>query len=430
MANMGAAASGAASGAAAGAVFGPWGAAIGGVAGGLIGLFSGGDDDQLKKEAMALYDKFGPVDLSSPVVINQLKQAGVLSPAMEQSIALNQDKILKYKETHPEDKQNQEFAMNALKQMSQNGMSAQDLAQFNQMRSQVASDTNAKTQQLLQQAQMRGQLGSGDTLASQLLTTQADGQIASKQADALAAAAGAARQSALTNYANLANTVRTQDSAADTTNNQNELIRRQFLDSNSLARNQRNTAATNNADLYNVSRQQGVADANTKAANAELYRQVQAKRDYFNDQLNYSNAKAGAMFTAAGVDMKNNAQNAQSTQNMISGLGSMAGTVKGLSSSSGGGATTNGTAAKQTDALNNYNFDASNTQNASLSGYAHGGTVPGVAPVEGDSKKNDIVVAKLSPGEHILPRTKVEELKWIKGFIDHILGDETPQKKK
>ncbi len=37
--------------------------------------------------------------------------------------------------------------------------------------------------------------------------------------------------------------------------------------------------------------------------------------------------------------------------------------------------------------------------------YRVGGHVPGEAPVEGDSPKNDIVDAKLSPGEYVVKRS-------------------------
>jgi hypothetical protein len=37
--------------------------------------------------------------------------------------------------------------------------------------------------------------------------------------------------------------------------------------------------------------------------------------------------------------------------------------------------------------------------------YRSGGTVPGQAPVAGDSAKNDVVPAMLSPGEIVVPRS-------------------------
>lgn len=50
--------------------------------------------------------------------------------------------------------------------------------------------------------------------------------------------------------------------------------------------------------------------------------------------------------------------------------------------------------------------------------YRKGGQVPGIAPVSGDSPKNDIVPAKLSPGEVVLPRTVVAQPQTIPNFVN------------
>lgn len=50
--------------------------------------------------------------------------------------------------------------------------------------------------------------------------------------------------------------------------------------------------------------------------------------------------------------------------------------------------------------------------------YRSGGQVPGVAPMPGNSPKNDIVPAKLSPGEVVLPRTVVAQPQSIPNFVN------------
>lgn len=47
-----------------------------------------------------------------------------------------------------------------------------------------------------------------------------------------------------------------------------------------------------------------------------------------------------------------------------------------------------------------------------------GGSVPGKAPVDGNSLKNDVVDAKLSPGEVVLPRTISHDPKKAKKFVE------------
>lgn len=54
-------------------------------------------------------------------------------------------------------------------------------------------------------------------------------------------------------------------------------------------------------------------------------------------------------------------------------------------------------------------------------GKSQGGVIPGKAPVPGDSPKNDVVDAKLSPGEIVIPRTAAEDADKAKAFIDSIM---------
>lgn len=56
--------------------------------------------------------------------------------------------------------------------------------------------------------------------------------------------------------------------------------------------------------------------------------------------------------------------------------------------------------------------------------YSQGGHVPGKAQVSGDSSKNDNVVAMLSPGEIVIPRSAAKNPKLAKEFIDQIMKKE------
>lgn len=49
---------------------------------------------------------------------------------------------------------------------------------------------------------------------------------------------------------------------------------------------------------------------------------------------------------------------------------------------------------------------------------AHGGKVPGEAPYPGDDPRNDVVDAKVSPGEVIVPRTAAEDEDKLKAFVE------------
>ena len=52
---------------------------------------------------------------------------------------------------------------------------------------------------------------------------------------------------------------------------------------------------------------------------------------------------------------------------------------------------------------------------------SRGGTVPGKAKVSGDSFANDIVNAKLSPGEIVIPRSHAMNAEKAKSFIDQLM---------
>jgi len=61
-------------------------------------------------------------------------------------------------------------------------------------------------------------------------------------------------------------------------------------------------------------------------------------------------------------------------------------------------------------------------------GKAHGGMIPGSAPIPGDSPKNDTVPAMLSPGEIVVPRSKADDPQKAKAFIDELMGRGKKQK--
>jgi len=60
--------------------------------------------------------------------------------------------------------------------------------------------------------------------------------------------------------------------------------------------------------------------------------------------------------------------------------------------------------------------------------HAHGGKIPGVASVPGDSLKNDTVPAMLSPGEIVVPRSKADDPQKAKAFIDELMSRGKKQK--
>jgi len=427
--------SGAATGATIGSVVPVIGTGIGAVVGGIAGLFGGGEDNAAAEAQQRAIDAINALDvddLSKQVMLQQYQQNGRLDPEMLQNLNLNADQKQVLTEK-PETLARQQYAMNALKQMSQTGMSAQDLAQMQEARSAVAEDTSAKTNQLLQQSQMRGQLGAGDTLASQLMAAQQGGQRASKEALQTAAAAGQARQQALSQYGNMASQARGQDYTTQEANMQNELARQRFLDQNSIARQQANVAAENQARMYNLQRQQGVGDMNVGGANTEAQRSASLR-------ANLSLGKANALADAYGGQAKTlgeqAAASAASDTAAISGLGSLAGDL-GKAGVFGkneagygafgalGGSTKQGTPAQATSSGSPY-FNPSKFAGQKK---AHGGEIDGPEIVGHDSEENDIIPIMASAGEFVIPKTKMKDAESAKAFIDkHFKVKKEPSK--
>lgn len=403
--SLGAAAGGAASGAAAGTAIMPgYGTAIGAVVGGVAGALSGnGDDSQaLSQDAQNQYNILNsPVDLGNALSLQQYQQGGTLTPAQIQQLNLNSDKATTLVE-NPQDRMNQQASLNALQQLSQSGMSAQDMAQMQQSRSQVAQDTQAKVNSLLQAQQQRGQADSGSTLAAQLQAVQSGNQQQSHDALQTAANSQQARMGALQQYANLAGQIRGQDYNTQQYNTSNEIQRQRFLDQNSLARQSTNVSAQNNAQLYNLQRSQSAQDANTGAYNSEQARQLAGQQQTFQDQLQLAAARAGQYNVQAGLSQQNAANSAQNFSNVANGVGQAAGALaKSNQDNSGNMFPSNSYGS------DSFTMPSMGSQFGSSGGdsFSKGGMVPGKAPVKGDSPSNDTVHAKLSPGEIVIPRS-------------------------
>ncbi len=434
------------SGAAAGSAFGPIGTGIGAGIGLLTGLFGG--DDGLSEEAAAKLREAAEAikaidipEIDKAIALQQFQQTGTFSPELMEKIQLEADKKTALVED-PENRARQEMALNALKELSQTGMSAIDRAQMAEMRSQVAQDLQAKNAQIMQEAQMRGQSGGGQQLAQQLMSSQAGSQQASRDAMRQAAAAAQARQGALAQFGSMAGQVRSADVGTQQFNVQNELARQRFLDQNSLARQQANIAMSNQARMANLQRQQQVSDMNVQAANQELARQREAQYKKFVAELSKASALGGMYKDQSELAGKQAAAKATGIEGMFTGIGQIGAAGKDFGWWGGNGTTDLkiglGSDAKKAwkDMSDNWDPNAYETLPAKNINYnpnvmysAHGGRIPGEAGVNGDSYENDTVPAMLSPDEIVVPRSKAKDPKKAKSFIDEIFEQEKLDKK-
>lgn len=113
-------------------------------------------------------------------------------------------------------------------------------------------------------------------------------------------------------------------------------------------------------------------------------------------QQNYRGAEQGQQQINSGVAGQNTQVRGQMAGAVLSGIS------QGAAAGASGGKSGGGTATPAPTAA------------------AHGGVIQGKAPVPGDSPKNDIVDAKLSPGEIVVPRSKANDPEKAKAFIEHL----------
>lgn len=345
------------------------GTGIGGIIGGLIGnQMAGGDVSQADHYAQASLQellKLGyPPETAKALVLKEYQQAGVLTPALEKSIQAGPSQVAAITED-PSLKNRQMSALNLLSQRATGGgLSPEDRAKFNEIRTQLDSDQKSKQDQIVQQAQMRGMGGSGAELAAALQQQQAGANEASAEGDRIAATASQNALQAALQTGQLGGQIRGQNfdinkakgSAADEMN--------RFNVQNQTGQQTRNVGAQNQAQQYNLTNKQNIGNANTGMYNQEQNRQNTAKVTDWNNKRQY----AGDLSNAYGNEADRFNKRAQGTRDMYGSIGGAIGGAAGLLSMD------------------------------------NGGVVPGEAKYPGNHPENDTVHAKLSPGEIVIPR--------------------------
>lgn len=296
---------------------------IGGIVGNIMGQGDRNKARAAMKDAYAQLQAIGfPPDLSKEVILEEFQRAGAYTPELEEDLnsTFEESQVAKITED-PSLRQAQMKALSSMQDRAQVGLSAEDRASLNQVRSQVQKDAEAKRQQILSNMAARGQGGSGAELMAQLQAGQASAEQAAQGSDAIMAQAQQRALQALGQSADMAGNVRGQDFGAAQAKASALDERNRFLAQNSIARQQRNVGSLNQAQQLNLAEQQRVQDANTQMANQEKLRQNQALRDQFQDKLGLASAKAGALTGQANYYQGQ----AQNTAASMAGIGSAVG---------------------------------------------------------------------------------------------------------
>lgn len=295
------------------------------IMGGLIGqAASAGDRAKAEgyegQELRSGTDVQAPTDLDRALQLQQYQSLGTINPNLEQSVNIDPSQVGQISED-PSLRNAQFNALRMMQQRAQTGLNPEDRAAFNQMRNQVAQQTEGKRQQILQNFASRGQGGSGAELMAQLQSAQGGANDASAQGDRLAAQASQNALQSLSQSGQLGGQIRQQDFGVNQAKAQaiDELNR--FKANMQSGQQQRNVGAQNQAAYYGLGQAQGAANANTSQGNAELQRQKTAEQQQYEDALQKAGLSMGAYGSAADSANKRAAQTAQSFQMMGSGAG-------------------------------------------------------------------------------------------------------------
>jgi hypothetical protein len=310
------------------------------IIGGVIGQMASAGDraaaEKAMQEAQAIIDSVGaPPDLSRQIILDKFEQAGVLTPQLEQAVSIGTSKVSEM-QVDPATRQAQMEALQTMQQMGRTGLGAEDRAALAQIRDQVQRDAEAKRQQIVQQMQARGQGGAGAELAASLAASQEGSQRASEEGLRVGAQAQARALQALAQAGTLGGNIRGQDIGLENLKSSAADEFQKFDVQNAINRQQRNVGSQNQAQQFNIGRQQQVSDANIAAANAEKARQQEARRQYWQDQLNYAQARAGARTGAQNFYTNRAANTASSWAGMGTAAGQGLGAAGQYSSKSGG----------------------------------------------------------------------------------------------
>lgn len=299
-----------------------------GILGGVIGgLASQGDRDRataMMQDAMNELKNVKIPDIEKQkIVLKKLTQQGIITPEKEQEILQDQSSFEKIQE----DKQlrdTQVNSLNALKKIANLGLTPEQRADLNDMRSKLERDIQARDQSIIQNMQQRGQAGSGSELAQRLLSSQQQSENAASAGDRLAAMAYQNQLNAIRQSGSLAGDIRNQDFGVEAAKASAADKISQFNTQNRIGVQERNVNASNQAQQKNLGEKQRIADTNVGLENTEETHNKSLYQQQYENELRRAQAIANAASGVAGQYNKN----AEATSEMWSNIGG--GAAKGI----------------------------------------------------------------------------------------------------
>lgn len=414
---------------------------------------SGSDKaDKFRQEALDAFNAVKTPDLSAlQVQLQNAVVAGKISPEEAEAQLLNSNAFDSIK-TDPSLAGAQKQALLKLQQTGQEGgLDAIDKSKLQAIRDQQEQENHSSNEAIMANARARGTGNSNLNTVNSLIQQQGAADRASRAGTDVAAQAQSRALQALIASGNVAKGMEDSQFASEAAKatSQNEIDKFNAANKNDMSKF--NVTNDLNAQSANTANAQHVSDTNTATKNAETVHNADQNQTVFNDEMGKASGKAGVLNGWAGDATAAKARETGADMALTGGaINAGAGAIGYGMAGPAGAATTGAETApmgyKPKVAPNQYavlgyadggevkdpaSSSIEDEYDKFMQSFSCGGTVkmadggsvtikpgmtkkpvqvPGVAPVQGDSPANDIVDAKVSPGEYIVPRTDVAEI--------------------
>lgn len=393
------------------------------MAGGLANIISGGSDSEAASDLEAALTNLENVGVPTAAQLTlpqlaQYVQAGVLTPQQAQAYTVNQNAL----QGVTADNAGLSTELSTIGQLqdivNQGGNDPEEQANIQSIINTLGTTEAGNNAAVLRNNAATGTSNSGFTEAEELANNANEAGTANTNALNAAADAEQRQLSALSSEGTLGGNVQGQEytAAANTASAQNAID--QFNAEQEQQVGNLNTTEANAAQAANIAAAQQVSNANTQTQQLQEESIPTAEQQAYEDALQKAGAETGVAEAQANQSTQTGEQNA----GLLGGIIGTAGTV-GAAELSGNPYTALAAAlAQNQNSTPNTNVSTGTTTESATPAVASGGRimphgierpmnmkaggpVPGHAMVPGDSPTNDTQLAKLSPGEIVLPRS-------------------------
>jgi len=291
------------------------------IIGSAIGAISASQDRaaarKVYEEMQARLDNVDLPDIEKQqLVLEELKQQGVLTPEMEQEIIAKSN--FQDVSSDPRLKMEQEASLAALSEIADSGgLRAQDRARLEEIKSGIATQERGQREAVMQGMRRRGMQGSGMDLAAQLQTQQGAADRTAREGFNLAGQAQERALQAILARGDVAGSMRGQDFGEQMDLAKARQAIEQFNTANRIGVQGRNIDRRNIAAESNLSEKQRVSDTNVGTRNYEQEHNKGLYQQRFDNEM----AKASGVNAASGNMANSYNQSADSKAKMWTGLG-------------------------------------------------------------------------------------------------------------